>query len=341
MRTDCVQRVASTGLTPVHICLAHAVAGPVPANAEPVTTVEGPQLVLRPQALAAGLVDDEIRRRLRRGDWSALQRGAYLAGRGQLDSRNRHLLAVRATMAGLRVPAVLSHASAAAVHGLPLWGVPLRQVHVTRRPPARSADERRLRSHAARLPPEDVVVVDGTVVTSIARTVVDLARWLPFTAALAVADAALAEGTTPDELMHVLDAGQGTRGTRSARRVLRAADHRSESVGESRSRALMIDAGLPLPDLQMEVRRADGQWIGRCDMGWRDERLLGEFDGRIKYGRLLRPGQDPGDAVFEEKLREDALRDEGWGMVRWVWAELARPAALVQRWRRALDRGTR
>jgi hypothetical protein len=76
-------------------------------------------------------------------------------------------------------------------------------------------------------------------------------------------------------------------------------------------------------------------------MGWRDERLLGEFDGRIKYGRLLRPGQDPGDAVFEEKLREDALRDEGWGMVRWVWAELARPAALVQRWRRALDRGTR
>jgi hypothetical protein len=305
-----------------------------------VTTVDGPQLVLRPQALAAGLVDDEIRRRLRRGDWSSLQRGAYLAGPGQLSSRHRHLLAVRATLAGLRVPAVLSHASAAALHGLPLWGVPLRQVHVTRRPQARSADERRLRSHVARLADGDVVVVDGTVVTSVARTVVDVARWLPFPVALAVADAALAaDATTPGELMAVLDAAQGTRGTRSARRVLRAADRRSESVGESRSRALLINAGLPLPDLQVEVRRSDGRLVGRCDMGWRDHGLLGEFDGRVKYGRLLRPGQDPGDAVFEEKRREDALRDEGWGMVRWVWAELASPPALVARWRRALDRG--
>src|SRR4051794_20413595 len=156
---------------------AHGTTEPVPTDAGSVTTVEGPQLVLRSQALAAGLVDDEIRRRLRRGQWSHLQRGAYLVGPGEVDSRHRHLLAVRATLAGLRVPAVLSHASAAALHGLPVWGVPLRQVHITRRPPARSADERRLRSHVARLAPEDVVRVDGTMVTSISRTVVDLARW--------------------------------------------------------------------------------------------------------------------------------------------------------------------
>ncbi len=42
---------------------------------------------------------------------------------------------------------------------------------------------------------------------------------------------------------------------------------------------------------------------------------MGEFDGRIKYGRLLRPGQEAGDAVFEEKRREDAIRDEGWKVV--------------------------
>jgi hypothetical protein len=45
--------------------------------------------------------------------------------------------------------------------------------------------------------------------------------------------------------------------------------------------------------------------------------------------------------VFEEKRREDALRDERWGMVRWVWAELAAPPALVARWVRALDRAAR
>ncbi len=300
---------------------------------------EPPRLVLRPQALAAGLVDDEIRRRRRRGEWSILQRGAYLVGPLPPDRRQRLLVAVRASRAGLRVPAVVSHGSAAALHGLPLWGVPLHQVHVTRQPPARSGDERRLRSHVARLGPDDVVLVGTTPVTSVARTVVDLARSLPFAPALVVADAALASGSTTAELLTtVLDAGTGTRGTRSARRVIAAADGRSESVGESRSQALMIEAGLLLPDLQVEVRGAHRRLIGRCDVGWRDRRLLGEFDGRVKYGRLLRPGQEPGDAVFEEKRREDALRDQGWGMVRWVWAELAAPSTLVARWERALER---
>ena len=303
------------------------------------TAAEPPFLILRRQALDAGLVDDEIRRRRRRGEWSALQRGAYLVGTAQPGSRQRHLLAVRATLAGLRVPAVVSHASAAALHGLPLWGLPLRQVHVTRQPPARSGDEGRLRSHVARLAPQDVVPVDGTAVTSVSRTVLDVARSVPFPAALVVADAALAADlTTPEDLRAALDAGAGTRGSRSARRVVLAADRRSESVGESRSRALMMDAGLPLPDLQVEVHRSDGTLIGRCDFGWREHGLLGEFDGRVEYGQLLRPGQHPGDAAFEEKRREDALRDEGRGVVRWVWAELATPSTLIARWTRALER---
>lgn len=109
-------------------------------------------------------------------------------------------------------------------------------------------------------------------------------------------------------------------------------------MGESRSRARMIDAGPPLPDLQVEVRRSDGTLVGRCDFRWPEHGLLGEFDGRVTYGRLLRPGQHPGDAVFEEKRREDALRDEGQGMVRWVWAEFATPRTLVARWTRALER---
>lgn len=301
-----------------------------------------PRLVLRRQALAAGLVDDEIRRRRRAGQWAVLQRGAYLVDPGELDRRQRHLLRVEATLAGLRVPAVVSHQSAAALHGLPLWSLPLEQVHVTRTPPARSADESRLRSHVARLDSEDVVVLGRLTVTSVARTVVDLARSLPFAPALVVADAALGtRATTPAALHAVMAAITGTRGARSARRVLDAADDRAESVGESRSRALMLDAGLPLPELQLEVHRPDGLLVGRSDFGWREHRLLGEFDGQVKYGRLLRPGQQPGDAVFEEKRREDALRDEGWGVVRWVWAELAAPRLLVARWSRALDRAAR
>lgn len=293
---------------------------------------ELPRLVLRRAALAQGYVDDEISRLRRRGEWTALQRGAYVLGDVPAELRSRHLLAVHATVAGLRTPGVISHASAAALHGLPLWAVPLRRVHITRHPPARSDEGARLRSHVARLPAGDVVAVEDVLVTSPARTVVDLARELPFAPALAIADAALfGRLTTVDQLRTVLEEAGGTRGARAARRVVKAADGRSESVGESRSRAIMMQLGLPTPDLQVEVRTPGGGLIGRCDFCWREARLLGEFDGRVKYGRLLRPGQDPGEAVFLEKQREDAMRDEGWGMVRWIWRELDAPIALGRR----------
>ena len=66
--------------------------------------------------------------------------------------------------------------------------------------------------------------------------------------------------------------------------------------------------GVPAPEPQFEVFHPDGSLAGICDWCWLDHRLLGEFDGRVKYGRLLKPGQEPGDVVFQEKEREDLLR---------------------------------
>jgi hypothetical protein len=97
----------------------------------------------------------------------------------------------------------------------------------------------------------------------------------------------------------------------------------------------MIELGLPAPDLQVEVCTPSGLFVGRTDVGWRDHRLLGEFDGRIKYGRL-RPRQQPGDAVFEEKVREDALRAEDYGVVRWTWWDLDQPVRWAEGIRRRL-----
>lgn len=65
--------------------------------------------------------------------------------------------------------------------------------------------------------------------------------------------------------------------------------------------------------------------------------MAGEFDGQVKYGRLLRPGQSPGDAVFAEKVREDRLRGEGLTVVRWTWDELTPFDAVESRLRRALS----
>jgi hypothetical protein len=91
-------------------------------------------------------------------------------------------------------------------------------------------------------------------------------------------------------------------------------------VGESRSRVAIALAGLPAPTVQWPVRI--GGSTAYTDFGWSQQRTVGEFDGKVKYGRLLKPGQDVGEVVYAEKLREDAIRDEGWQVVRWTWLDL-------------------
>ncbi len=99
----------------------------------------------------------------------------------------------------------------------------------------------------------------------------------------------------------------------------------------------MWRAGLPPPALQVPQYSVDGRSLGRVDFWWEDQGLVGEFDGRVKYGRLLGPGQSAGDVVFAEQRREDALRETGRGMARWVWSELDPFDTVAARLRRALD----
>ena len=251
-----------------------------------------------------------------------------------------HRLLVRATLGGLRRSAVVSHQSAAVLHGLPLWDVALDRVHVTRRPPAWNIAGNVLCCHVARLHEDEIVDIGGVQVTSVVRTALDLARSLPHEAAVVALDAALHGGLLHHDVLRArLFDIAGTPGSRSAARAVSFADGRSESVGESRSRVILARWNLAPSALQFEVRTAAGELAGRTDFAWEEHGVLGEFDGRVKYGRLLRPGQHPGDAVFEEKRREDAIRDEGWGVVRWVWSDLQVPHRFATRIRRALERG--
>ena len=297
-------------------------------------------LLLRRDAVVSGLSDGELGRLARAGELQRLRRGAYLDAVLPARTAQRHRLLIRATIAGLRHSAVVSHQSAAVLHGLPLWGVPLDRVHITRRPRAWNDTSAVLRCHVARLRDDEVMDVDGFPVTDPIRTALDLARSLPHEAAVVALDAALHVGAlSHDDLRARLMDIVGTPGSRSASRVVAAADERSESVGESRSRVILHRWKLAPSALQFEVRSDAGLVVARTDFAWEEERLVGEFDGRVKYGRLLRPGQDAGDAVFEEKRREDAIRDERWGVVRWVWADLQRPDRLAARVRRARERG--
>jgi hypothetical protein len=75
--------------------------------------------------------------------------------------------------------------------------------------------------------------------------------------------------------------------------------------------------------------------VYEVDFGWPELRTVGEFDGLSKYGRLLRPGQDPAEVVVAEKLREDEIRDLDLRVVRWIWAELDQFAPVTERLCRA------
>ena len=295
-----------------------------------------PGLNLRPHLLVDGVTDAELRVLRRRGTLTTVRPGAYATALRRDDPAAWHALAVRATVAKVAPDAVVSHASAAVLHGLTLWNCPLGRVHVTRARSSGGRCTRLLHVHAAALDPDDVVEVDGTPVTSVARTVVDLARSLPFEPALVTADAALFAGlVTPDELADAVRRAAGRTGNPDARRVVAFADGRAESVGETRSRVAIRRAGLPEPVLQYRVGTL------RTDFGWPEFHTVGEFDGKVKYGRLLRPGQDPGDVVFAEKRREDLLRDREQQVARWVWDELSTFDVVVGRVYRAFARGRR
>ncbi|MGE3285745.1 MAG: hypothetical protein AB7J32_06525 [Pseudonocardia sp.] len=296
----------------------------------------------RAEFIAAGFTARELDGLLRAGSLAAVRRGAYVDGADErlAVATARHALLVHATAPRLHVDSVVSHVSAAVMHGLPTWDVPLERVHVTRNRRSGARRSGVVVLHAAGVEPEEVTAVDGVVVTDLPRTVVDLARSVEFERAVAVADAALRrEGVDERALREALTRAAGRPGLAQARRVIAAADGRSESVGESRSRLALARAGLPVPVPQQELWAADGAGLGRVDFWWREQRTVGEFDGLEKYGRLLRPGQSPRDALVADKHREDALRDTGLQVVRWVWAELDRfDDIVVPRLLRAFER---
>ena len=185
--------------------------------------------------------------------------------------------------------------------------------------------------HAAALPADHVVSYRGVLLTSVPRTVIDLARVLPFGEGVAVADSALyARLTSKAELSAVIAGCSRWPGLQRAREVTAFSDARSESVLESLSRAAFHQAGLPPPDLQVWIGD-DGEVIGRVDFLWRRYRTIGEADGAVKY-------ETPARA--RTQLERDArLRTAGYGVVHFTWPQITRaPAQVVDEIRVAFRR---
>ncbi|MEQ7124566.1 type IV toxin-antitoxin system AbiEi family antitoxin domain-containing protein [Actinopolymorpha sp. B11F2] len=305
----------------------------------------GGGIFTRPQALAAGVSDREIQRLVSSGEWHRIRRGVYIDAHTYetMSPNRRHLVEVRSALLRVDGPAVASHWSAGVVHDLDMAEADLSLVHLTR-PELRSARiEAGVCHHRGALEARTVCAAGGVAVTSVARTVLDLARLSSFDAGVVVADCGLRRGVNRSELVTELLACRDWAGSRTASRVVAFADGRSESPGESLARVAFDELRLPTPELQAVFRTRDGSVVARTDFLFREYGTVAEFDGRRKYYRDLGNDADPGEVVWREKLREDALREHfGLEVVRLTWADLApeRRTQLAKRIRSAFSRAS-
>lgn len=295
-----------------------------------------------------GWTDSQVRRAIEAGRLARPHRGV-LAQPAHADGS---LARVRAAVLVAGSTAVVSHESAARVHGLWLPTGTSGTVHLTV-PGSADRTDHGMRLHGSRLGPEHVTRVDGIRVTSVARTAVDVARRFELPEAMMVVDSAAREiiralsgvdlavlrstdqrpGLTAlatRELLVALGSEWTWPGTVVARGAISLVEPASESPLESRSRGWMVQAKLPSPCIAYAVQGASGTWYV-ADFAWPSLRVLGEADGFEKYGL-----DDASVAVSlrAERRRQRDLEDAGWTFARWDSTE--HPAVLIRRIRRTL-----
>lgn len=296
-------------------------------------TQDDGEIVSRTALLDRGLSDGQIRRARERGELVPLLPGLYLRGEGpaRLDPASRHRARLTTVIACLAGEPVVSHVSAAIVHGLPFGHSEIPPLHVTRREPGRARPGAPVRVHRAALEPAEVVDLGGVRVTSPERTVVDCALSLPFDHAVVVADAALRRGlVTRRSLQDQLARRDRVPGRRQAGAVLAFADPRSRGPGESFSRVLLHRWGFAVADLAVPVPDQRGRPVGVFAFRFAGHRVVGEFLEQA-------PDSSAGTGSGPEET-ELAVRAAGWRLVRWSWPELRSPEPWVHRLRLELAR---
>lgn len=284
----------------------------------------------RADALARGETDRTLLSAVRSGMLVRLRRGMYVPADvyAACDDVGRHLLLARAAVASQQGRVALTGASAAALHGFAAYGSCLTTVHLIRLDGGSSRSAANVQHHVSGSDlEEDVADYGGILAVSPARSVWEVACRHSLESGVVTADSALREQPALARGLDALaDRFARFPGSGHGRTALRLADPRSESVGESVTRVKFFRFGIPIPELQHKVFDSAGNLVGIADFYWELYRHLGEFDGKVKYLKYLRPGESPTDCVFREKRREDRMRAGSQGMSRFDWASIMHPA---------------
>lgn len=149
--------------------------------------------------------------------------------------------------------------------------------------------------------------IAGRLATAPGWTAVEVARQLRRPRALATLDAALRSmRCTRDEIGNAIAEQRGRRGIVAVRALLPLADGRAESAMESEARLVMIDRGLPLPELQHPIVGHDGE-LWRVDFAWPEVRLAAEYESIDWHvGR---------EEMLRDKTRWAKIQELGWTIV--------------------------
>ena len=291
---------------------------------------ELPDLILARDALRLG-TDRELRRRVADRTMVKVATGVFLPAIewNPMTADERYRTRVRAAALISSPSAQFSHESAAAMWNLPSIGPWPAAVHELTEQTSGGRSRVGIVRHGLGLDGSPMTI-DGVTVTSLARTVVDVSCTTSFVRAVAMADAALhapqrgvPARTSKLELQGLVETLVPYYGMGKATRVINFANGESGSAGESFARVQFHALGFPPPELQVDFFDELG-FIGCVDFFWRELGLIGEFDGKSKYGarRLYQKDLTSEQIVLIEKDREDRLRRVAKDFVRLDWPKV-------------------
>ncbi|TDC48466.1 hypothetical protein E1281_24690 [Actinomadura sp. KC345] len=172
------------------------------------------------------------------------------------------------------------------------------------------------------LPAEHVVERAGVRLTSLARTALDCARWLPRYEAVAALDQFLRRGVGTDELAVMARGLRGYRGNKRLRETIRVGDRGAASPGESWTRMAVVESGFPRPHTQVPVMGPHGGWL-YIDLGYPELRVGLEYDGERHH-------TGSGARTHDARRRYWLATEMGWEVISVTKHFLYRPAPYME-----------
>jgi very-short-patch-repair endonuclease len=263
-------------------------------------------VVSRQQLMRLGLGRRAIGHRIERGRLHQLHRGIYAVGHPKPSREGRWLAAV---LAG-GPEAVLSRHSAAA-----LWGIrPTSRTRIDVSRPSGGRSTAKIRFHRSSVLPDERTVKDGIPVTTVARTLFDLAGEIPPRGVERAINEAevlnLWDEVALDQLLARYPRRPGARTVRRSLAGRAAGATRTRTELEERFLSLLAHEGLPRPEVNVIVNGHE------VDFLWRERRLAVEVDGRATHATA---------AAFEsDRERDRVLQVAGWRVIRITWRQLER-----------------